>query len=338
MGDVLTILGNAAASPVTFWLAGLVASFRLIAPAEKFLSARSAAWLAAQIQGQRSGSMKRRFALAFKRYVDRTFDARQRRAGRCRFWLLSFWRCAAVSFLTFLAIYWLVVLSADTDAMLDEFRQRIAPVIDDLRQQGIISLSGGLLAEPGTMTAMFWASLFFMSLVGALANIVPDYLSFLETRNVLARMGRGVISDILLILLDFVLSALIALLAVFLLILPYVVIGESIKTGGEGSFAESFDIALILLAEAVKPFIGASSVSMVEFAPTQASVLSTFATSLWIWVFFSGMGLLRAGVLIAPVLRLVRFLVDVDDHPFRAAWLMFAILWSTGMGAATLVG
>jgi hypothetical protein len=185
---------------------------------------------------------------------------------------------------------------------------------------------------------MFWASLFFMSLVGALANIVPDYLSFLETRNVLARMGRGVISDILLILLDFVLSALIALLAVFLLILPYVVIGDSIKTGGEGSFAESFDIALILLAEAVKPFIGASSVSMVEFAPTQASVLSTFATSVWIWVFFSGMGLLRAGVLIAPVLRLVRFMVDVDDHPFRAAWLMFAILWSTGIGAATLVG
>jgi hypothetical protein len=337
MGDVLTILGNAAASPVTFWLAGLVAAFRLIAPAERFLSARSAAWLAAQIGGRQGGSIKRRFALAFKRYVDRTFDARQIRLGRCRVWRLSFWRCAAVSFLTFLGLFWFLALSADTDIMRVEFTARIQPIVARLRDEGVLTFEGDLLAQPDTLTALFWTSLIFLSLVGALANIVPDYLSFLETRNVLARMGRGVAADVALILVDFVLSLLIALLAVFLLILPYVMIGEALKPGGAPA-SESFDIAFTLLGEAIRPFFAPSDVTMVEIVPTQASILSTFATSVWIWVFFSGMGLLRAGVLIAPVLRLVRFLVDVDDHPFRAAWLMFAILWSAGMGGAALLG
>ena len=344
MGDVLAMLGSAAASPWAFWLAGLVASFRLIAPAEGFLSRRSADWLARQVLGTQGGSARRRFDVAFKRYVDRTFEARQVRLGRCRIWRLSFWRCATVSFLTFFALFWAMVLASDTAAMQAAFVIETRGTMERLAAAGMISFSSAVLNDPGAMGTVFWASLLVFALVGAVANVVPDYLSFIETRNVLARMGRGAARDVMLLLVDALLTGAIATLGYFTVTLLMTLLGEGIGAGGARSAdpVHTLLIALVLLGQSFSALFGAVTGQVFETGlvavGVHAMVLSTFATSVWIWVFFAGTTLLRLGVLLGPLLRAVRLLVDVEAHPFRAAWLMFAALWTAGMGAAALIG
>ena len=338
------MLGSAAASPWAFWLAGLAASFRLIAPAESFLSRRSADWLARQLLGRQGGSARRRFDVAFKRYVDRTFEARQVRLGRCRFWRLSFWRCATVSLVTFFALFWTMVLVSDTAAMQTAFAAEVRPAMERLAAAGVVSFSPAVLNNPGAMATIFWGSLGFLSLIGAVANVIPDYLSFIETRNMLARMGRGAARDALLLLLDALLTGAIATLGYFTVTLLMTLLGESIEAGSAGAvdLLGVLLTALVLLGQSFAALFGTVTGQAFETGvaavSVHAMVLSTFATSVWIWVFFAGTTLLRLGVLLGPLLRAVRLMVDVEAHPFRAAWLMVAMLWTAGMGAAGLAG
>ena len=340
------MLGTAAASPWAFWLAGLAASFRLIAPAESFLSRRSADWLARQVLGQQGGSTRRRFDVAFKRYVDRTFEARQVRLGRCRIWRLSFWRCATVSFLTFFALFWGMVLVSDTAAMQAEFIAQAPAAMEQLGAKGVVFFSPAVLSDPSALATIFWASLGFFSLIGAVANVVPDYLSFIETRNVLARMGRGPARDGVLLLVDALLTGAISTLGYLTLSWLTALLGAGIGVEGGGSGEadplHALLVALVLVGQSFSALFGAITGQTFETGvaavAVHSMVLSTFATSVWIWVFFAGTTLLRLGVLLGPLLRAVRLLVDVEAHPFRAAWLMFAALWTAGMGAAALAG
>lgn len=326
---------------LTIWVAGLVLSYRMIIPAEKFLSARSAEWLSAALTQFRGTGARRRFGVAFKRYVDQTFGARQIRFGRCRFWTFSLGRSILVSFLTFQVIYWMIIwqielgpLSAgymeDLREMADPnhpgYRPQLAPLVE--------------LVERLDPDFMLYGMLAVNSLLYGLANTLTDYFSFVETRNILARLGRGTMRDMMLVALDIVLTTAIALLGFAAMAVAILQAGallgdtgmpmEVAAVGGFNLAAEALQNAVLLIAGRT-PVIGATEPA------TMAMVLSTYATSIWIWVFFAGAILIRAVALAGPLFHLVGFLVDVESHPFRAAWLMFAFVYTIGLLLAALV-
>ena len=114
---MLDLVREIANTWVTWWMVGLLMSFRMIVPARNFLSDRSAKWPSHRLTRARGVSSRRRFDLSFKRYVDRTFNARQVKIGRCRVWTLRYRNTAFVSLLTFLGIYCSVLLTLDFDQL-----------------------------------------------------------------------------------------------------------------------------------------------------------------------------------------------------------------------------
>jgi hypothetical protein len=114
---MLELVETLSSSWLTFWVVGLLISYRMIVPARDFLSDRSAEWLARALTRAHGRGARRRFEVAFKRYVDRTFQARLVRRGRLRFRVLRFRRTALISFLTFQLIYWLVALNIGFDVL-----------------------------------------------------------------------------------------------------------------------------------------------------------------------------------------------------------------------------
>ncbi|MEL7183243.1 MAG: hypothetical protein AAGK57_06325 [Pseudomonadota bacterium] len=320
---------------LTWWVAGLVLSYRMIVPAQDFLSERSADWLRQTILSTRNATVRRRFNVSFKRYVDRTFAARQRTLGGCKIWTLRYRNTAVVSFGTFLAIYGLVLLTLDFDLMLrgvedifarmqdpqsPDYNPAMEPFFDIIHTAGAFDLRI-LLASMLGVNGLFLG----------LLNTITDYVSFVETRNVLARLGRGPVRDVVWVIVDLILTTMISVLGFVLFwvlttyfgtmfsgrslpVLPILEEGLAIALTGLGN-------ALALLIGRAPP-LGPTDPAMISMT------LSTYATSIWIWVFFAGVLGIRLAVLFAPLLRLIRFVIDVEEHPFRAVWVMFALPWT----------
>lgn len=325
----------------TWWMVGLLMSFRMIVPAKEFLSERSAKWLAQRLTTAPGVSTRRRFDVSFKRYVDRTFAARQVRIGGCRVWVLRYRKTALVSLFTFLIIYVLLLATVDF-AQLRLGVEDIRAGFQDPDRTDFDANRANAVALIAEMDATYILAvmLIFYGVAFALFNTLTDYLSFLETRNVLARLGRGPVRDIIWVVVDFVLTTAISLVG-FVFMWLLVTYAGTLISGHSPGFAavasEGMQIGLTALQNAVamvgdnRPALSPTDPSMI------AMTLSTYATSIWIWVFFGSTLAIRCVVLVRPLLRLVTFLIDVDDHPFRAAWLMFAIIWTAGLGLYALV-
>jgi hypothetical protein len=325
----------------TWWMVGLLISFRMIVPARNFLSERSAKWLAHRLTQARGISTRRRFDLSFKRYVDRTFHARQVKIRRCRVWTLRYRNTAFVSLLTFLVIYSLVLLTLDFDQLyygVETLRARIqdpaSPEFDE-SVAGFVALIGHLDTSLIVATMMI-----FYGVIFGLFNTLTDYVSFIETRNLLARLGRGPWRDILWITVDLLLTTVISIGGFVILWVAVTYFGSLLS---ERSLSisvvahEGVGIGLAALANAAS-MMGENRPELNPTDPAMISMtLSTYATSIWIWVFFASTLAIRGVVLATPVLRFVTFLIDVEVHPFRAAWLMFAFMWTIGIGVCALL-
>ena len=337
MLDLAKFMANAW---VTWWVVGLVMSYRMIVPARQFLSERSAKWLADTLRHDHADTVRRRFGVSFKRYVDRTFGARARTIAGCRFWSLSYRRSAAISFFTFLVIYIAVLLSIDFDlvyAGIDEMRRGMQDPTHPDYTPSVAPFAG--MIDHVDVWILAATMMIFNGLVLGLFNTITDYLSFIETRNVLARLGHGPLRDIGLVLLDILLTSAISIAGFMLfwvLTTSFGTILSGRNLGVEHMAMDGIALGVSAIGKAFsllwegRPALDLTDPAMISMT------LSTYATSIWIWVFFVATSLMRAVVLIGPLLRLVRFLVDVEDHPFRAAWLMFALVWSVGVGLAAL--
>ncbi|MEM9578934.1 MAG: hypothetical protein AAF999_18230 [Pseudomonadota bacterium] len=332
---MLELIREFANAWVTWWVAGLLLSFRMIVPARNFLSERSAQWLAHRLTKARSVSVRRRFDVSFKRYVDQTFGARRARLGPCRLWTLRYRKTAAVSMLTFLAIYGVVLLTLDFDQIyrgVDTLRAGFSDPASPNYQPSIAGFAE-MLADVDTRILVV-SMMIFNGLMLGLVNTVTDYVSFIETRNILARLGRGPFGDIAWVIVDLMLTTLISIggFVVFWVVTDYfgTLISERpldvLNTAKDGALLGilALNHALETLGEG-KPALTLTDPAMV------AMTVSTYATSIWIWVFFLSTLFIRSVVLFGPLLRLVSFLIDVEDHPFRAAWFMFATVWTIGI-------
>ncbi|MFK7765545.1 MAG: hypothetical protein AB8B62_19945 [Roseobacter sp.] len=322
---------------LTWWMAGLLLSFRMIVPAQSFLSERSARWLSNQLTNANGINARRRFNLSFKRYVDRTLHARQVRVGRLRFWTLRYRKTAVFSLVTFLLIYTGVLLTLD----FDQIYRGVIALRESFSDPGSTNYDPKIagfaeLVADLDLGLLVGAMMLFNGIFLALFNTITDYVSFLETRNVLARLGRGPLRDIFWVIVDFTLTTTICVLG-FTFFWVFTSYAGTILSGRSLSFVEISYEGLVLgvfaLYRAVET-LGEARPAMDLTDPAVVSMAySTYATSIWIWVFFISTLLLRSIVLFRPLLRLARFLIDVEDHPFRAAWLVFAVFWTLGLTA-----
>lgn len=322
-------------------MVGLLMSFRMIVPAQGFLSDRSAKWLSHRLTQARGVSTRRRFDVSFKRYVDRTFGAYQTTIGPCRIWRLRYRRTALFSLLTFLVIYIFVLLNVDFAQLARGVEEMRAGFQDPTRPEYDPSQANAIALINGMETSYIVATmLVFYGVTFALFNTLTDYLSFLETRNVLARLGRGALRDIFWVLADLILTTAISVAGFVFLWLLTTYLGALISGSSPSVMAvaaEGGRIGVAALQSAlrmvgdIRPALNATDPAMISMT------LSTYATSAWIWVFFGSTLAIRAVALARPVLRLVTFLIDVEDHPFRAAWMMFAMIWTLGFGVALLI-
>ena len=172
-------------------------------------------------------------------------------------------------------------------------------------------------------------------------NIVADYVSLRQSRYVLAKMGVGATHDVLLVLLDLVLTS-----AVFVVTLFGVASIAATMTDDwvPTSFVRFGTGLMEILLEA---FDGRGEYWFLGLHVTQTStvilipLITTFLTSAWIWAAAlgaAGIRLLSAG---GPVLRALLYALPVDDKPVRsigvAATLVVLAAMLLGETAAALV-
>ncbi|MEM1074298.1 MAG: hypothetical protein AAF665_16075 [Pseudomonadota bacterium] len=337
---MLELVREIANTWVTWWMVGLLLSFRMIVPARNFLSERSAQWLAHNLTDARSTSVRRRFDVSFKRYVDKTFGARQVRIGGCRLWVLRYRKTALISLLTYLLIYCAVLTTLDFDLIYAGMEDMRANFRDPNHPDFNAQVAGFADLVDDLDTFVLVAALLMLNgILLGLFNTITDFVSFLETRNILARLGRGPARDIFWVLVDLVLTTLISIggFVLFWVCTTYfgTLFSERSLPIGDVAY-QGMMLGISALTRAVE-MLGPEQPALIITDPAMISMtFSTYATSIWIWVFFLSTLAIRSAVLFAPLLRAVTFLVDVEDHPFRAAWLMFAIVWSLSVAGFAL--
>ena len=116
--------------------------------------------------------------------------------------------------------------------------------------------------------------------------------------------------------------------------------GEMLNTGlsAGGALLNAGAMVVLMLTNTYSYLTGGGAgLGQIEIAG-QAMTLSTFATSIWIWVFATGTVMLRLAVLLSPLIRLIVFMVDAEKHPFRAVWLMFCVGWTAIVSALAIAG
>ncbi len=137
--------------------------------------------------------------------------------------------------------------------------------------------------------------------IGLIINLLADYVSLLETRWLLGKMPRSIIGQILVLIFDLAVSALIIWIAIFAYINSPLHVGE-IET-----FAE---------------ILGVFSIFSVFF-------YSTFLTSVWTWAYIVSTWLMR----LAMRLR-VSYWLDVEGKPIKVLFLLLAL----GVGGVSFAG
>ncbi|TQV82844.1 hypothetical protein [Aliikangiella coralliicola] len=160
----------------------------------------------------------------------------------------------------------------------------------------------------------FWLLDFFGSIL--LISVLPDYISLLQSRFIIHKMksskSRGII---LLLLIDFVLSAIIALFSVTIwLSLLYNVGGEFVSSGRYefsfwlviNDFFDNLTQRGLFLSEKN------ASISMGSY------FYATFITSIWVWIYVIGAYLLKFLPRLKSGKVLVLKLMDIDNKPLQS--------------------
>lgn len=145
-------------------------------------------------------------------------------------------------------------------------------------------------------------------------NLLPDYLSLLETRFVLKKLG-GPGHNFAFIVLDLVFTFLIATVTFFL----GVFILSSLEDG-------RLDWTSFILSSEV--FFSEVLVfrSRVIDIPISVFFYSTFLTSIWIWLYICGVGVLRALQTLGRSTRFLHAVLDIDKKPLKSIGFVTMIL------------
>ncbi len=168
---------------------------------------------------------------------------------------------------------------------------------------------------PGEWTALVnkqGISVFItLGLTGAIANLLPDYISLLETRWVIQRMQwtASLSGQLGWLLLDFV-----ATTAIFFLIvsgLLMVVLG--------------YDDSIVYLSTLVQLSL-LVPVEDPELRFLAIPVWTTYFTTVWVWLYFVAQFLMRLATPLSRTLRFLKYALPVEQRPLRAVGQVMALV------------
>ena len=169
----------------------------------------------------------------------------------------------------------------------------------------------------------------YLLLVTVLINLIPDYISLIETRYVIMRMGRAhsVLGLITWLFADAIATMLIAF-GVFIFAVPI----AWAAFGSYGLNAGPFDVGLaakVFYAEGLPMILGSTSGDAVF----GIFIYSTFFTSIWVWLFIISGGIARLFYVFAKAFRVANLAFYLEeyliDHPVRAMGVISIVGFST---------
>ena len=177
-----------------------------------------------------------------------------------------------------------------------------------------------------------------------IVNLLPDYLSLLETRIVIRMMkdGRNVVRTTALLVLDFVLTTVVATVAAIgIQLYKWMGIGSS-------PLGDSIEVALRIFIEDVLP-LQASTVPefpalyeswqpmSVRGIPFGVFFYSTFFTSIWAWLFAGAGVAVRFTDWLHRWFGFLKNVLDVEKYPLRIMGLMATLLSIVAYVISTLI-
>jgi hypothetical protein len=226
---------------------------------------------------------------AFIEWFDRVFASRSVRVLGVELFLPNFWRSAVASFFALVAAF--VVWFAT---------------------------KGGFSHPPTSGTDV---SLLLVLYGGAtvITNIIPDYLSLVESRFVLGKMSetRSLLGKIVWLVVDAFLTAAIVFFFLWgsgLLLLPLVPHDSLYAVGC--LTRENFDIAR-MLDIAVAGLTFSTPPGTINYDVSAIYIFSSFFTSFWVWLYLGSSLLVRMAALIPGLRGFLRRACRVEDYPLR---------------------
>lgn len=226
---------------------------------------------------------------AFIEWFDRMFRSRAVRVLGVELHLPSFWRSALASFLALVAAF--VVWLANKGGLSD-------PPTDDTNLSLLLLLYGGATI---------------------VTNIIPDYLSLVESRFVLGKMSetRGVLGKLGWLVVDVIATSAIVFLFLWAsgaLLLPLVpdqsLYAVGCLTSETFDFWRMVDIAIAGLTFSTPP-------GTLNYDVSAIYIYSSFFTSFWVWLYLGSGLLVRLAQLIPGLREFLRRACRVHDYPLR---------------------
>lgn len=226
---------------------------------------------------------------AFIEWFDRLFRSKPVDVFGVQIHVPSFWRSALASFLALCAatIVW-------------------------------FATKGGFSTPPGGGTNV---TLLLVMYGGAtvLTNIIPDYLSLIESRFVLGVMSetRSLLGKLALLIADAIATA--AIVFFFLwgsgyLLLPLVP-DDSLYTVGCLT-RENFDLAR-MIDITIAGLTFSTPPGTINYDVSSIYIFSSFFTSFWVWLYLGSSLLVRIAVLVPGLRAFLRRACRVEDYPLR---------------------
>jgi hypothetical protein len=178
----------------------------------------------------------------------------------------------------------------------------------------------GVLAQPDQAVGDNTGLLLFMyGGATVLTNIIPDYLSLVESRLVLGKMSetRSLLGKLVWLVVDAILTTAIVFFFLWgsgLLLLPLVphdsLYAVGCLTQENFDFARMVDIAVAGLTFSTPP-------GTINYDVSSIYIFSSFFTSFWVWLYLGSSLLVRLATLIPGLRGFLRRACRVEDYPLR---------------------
>ncbi|MEM6636694.1 MAG: hypothetical protein AAF667_12470 [Pseudomonadota bacterium] len=311
MGDFKDIAEAFPAIGLWIVVSGMI--FSAIGVIGQKASTRAKAYFGALLTSPDTRRLYRYTLGAFVRFFDRAFKTR--RIGR-RFYIVSFWRSALSTLVCFAVasvyLWWF-----------SDFPWADVTELDS--QVGV---------------------LFYISFV---VNFAADYVSVCETRVLLRyRLRGGMLMKVFLLALDFAMTTFVVLLAATLcnvlydlwdLYVNFQQFSIPVGTGAEyavSALDNSWCFAVQTreclgdgVFETLAPALGLYPPGTDDYVFASVPfVMTTYLTSVWLWVYGIGVIGFRLVVMIDPVRRFLDFMFDAKKQPFFVIAVFSVFVWT----------
>ena len=149
-------------------------------------------------------------------------------------------------------------------------------------------------------------------------NLLPDYISLIETRIILGKIRDRKIALSAGIAVDAILTAgIFAIVGGYAFTVAFTTVNIHFDNLPIVNLSGHYwDVATVFFREIVS--YGVAFQSHENFLSFGVFLYSTFFTSAWLWLYAGGIFFIRLLARMGPVLRFLKWLLPIDEKPMRA--------------------